>query len=574
MAPNRTGVAVVVVVLLLAAGCETASVPTSTTSDVLPPPDRFGPTVPTTATTAPPGTTTTVDDLPYRYTGFLPDGTDFEVDMPDVGLQAHLSVGGIFNYTMVDGQVIPVGAMHYSRTGEGSEPPISLADGVLRLKTGRWVVVVLLSKRVLDDLGPEADAVILSSVNLAEVDGWPVLKLEPPFTWLDAELFPSVTYERFVVAAGCGHLALLCTPTRAVQVISRAELGPGLPGLTEEQWPYVEVSSSAPRPVSDPYYLDPGPLEPRRFADVMWTGDEMIVWGGLRPGVTIFPELHDGAAFDPDTNRWRVLAGPPDEISSTNRAVWADGEMIVVSHTATYGYRPDTDTWRTIAAGATPTEFDPILYHDGTVYVWVRVGEIHALDVAGGTWEELGAPLPLGEALSPWTAAIRVLDDRPVVVTVDGPCSGRSIHVLEEDGWVQTDRLNLSTDKHADCSTANQMASVGGTLVAWEDENRPTLVLDGTSWKVVDSIPLPGVNRPPGPIPIDDQRFLVPGDGEGAIFDVASQEWVHVVFPGDVADGQIVWTGEEFLAWGNFGVPDAWRWAPLDDSVSGGDDVK
>src|SRR5204862_61079 len=45
-----------------------------------------------------------------------------------------------------------------------------------------------------------------------------------------------------------------------------------------------------------------GAPPPRVFPYAIWTGDKLVIWGGLSYSRGV--RLGDGAVFDPDTNRW------------------------------------------------------------------------------------------------------------------------------------------------------------------------------------------------------------------------------------------------------------------------------
>lgn len=49
----------------------------------------------------------------------------------------------------------------------------------------------------------------------------------------------------------------------------------------------------------------PGPLSSRVDHSAVWTGDEMIVWGGSVAGGA--PGFDDGAAYYPTSDSWREL---------------------------------------------------------------------------------------------------------------------------------------------------------------------------------------------------------------------------------------------------------------------------
>jgi N-acetylneuraminic acid mutarotase len=95
----------------------------------------------------------------------------------------------------------------------------------------------------------------------------------------------------------------------------------------------------------------------------VWTGSEMIVWSGFDGGY--FPITNTGGRYNPGTNTWTATttSNAPSG-RSLPTAVWTGNEMIVwggydanaVSLFNTGGrYNPSTDSWITTSTGNTPT---------------------------------------------------------------------------------------------------------------------------------------------------------------------------------------------------------------------------
>src|SRR5690606_31588462 len=57
--------------------------------------------------------------------------------------------------------------------------------------------------------------------------------------------------------------------------------------------------------------LAPGPLSGREAAASVWTGTELLIWGGGAGGDADGRTFADGAAYDPATDTWRTLAPSP-----------------------------------------------------------------------------------------------------------------------------------------------------------------------------------------------------------------------------------------------------------------------
>jgi hypothetical protein len=105
-------------------------------------------------------------------------------------------------------------------------------------------------------------------------------------------------------------------------------------------------------PASDSWRaITAAPLRGRSDHTAIWTGDEMVVWGGATDdGAKDFELLSgDGAAYDPETDAWRRIATAPvrsREGHKGSKAVWTGNVMLVWNGTDGAAYDPDSDTWR------------------------------------------------------------------------------------------------------------------------------------------------------------------------------------------------------------------------------------
>jgi hypothetical protein len=147
--------------------------------------------------------------------------------------------------------------------------------------------------------------------------------------------------------------------------------------------------------------IPPAPIAARSYPASAWTGTELVVWGGWHGSWTANEPrtFDDGAAYDPDTGRWRKL--PPAPIDARAPLfVWTGEELIVwgtslrTSDRPLDGaaYDPVSDTWRTIADG-------PIELTDATA-VWT--GEemiVFGAALHGGNVPE--TPTAIGAAYDP-----------------------------------------------------------------------------------------------------------------------------------------------------------------------------
>jgi N-acetylneuraminic acid mutarotase len=151
------------------------------------------------------------------------------------------------------------------------------------------------------------------------------------------------------------------------------------------------------------------PLQGREAASVTWTGSELIVWGGLYLDISSALPLGDGAAYDPQTDTWRVLPPAPIVGRHHHGAVWTGDELVIwggwsgaVPFSDGAAYNPETDSWRRMAAsplGASAPTATIWTGHDVLVVggdgVRVFVGGTARYDPATDVWVALESPPPV-----------------------------------------------------------------------------------------------------------------------------------------------------------------------------------
>jgi hypothetical protein len=109
---------------------------------------------------------------------------------------------------------------------------------------------------------------------------------------------------------------------------------------------------------------------PRELQSAIWTGQEMIIWGGARDGRV----LGDGARLNPATRTWSPL--PTDGAPTARQdagAVWTGKEMLIwggrivgVTNGPTVGgarYDPTTNVWAPVPQG-------PLSFRTGHTAMW------------------------------------------------------------------------------------------------------------------------------------------------------------------------------------------------------------
>lgn len=219
----------------------------------------------------------------------------------------------------------------------------------------------------------------------------------------------------------------------------------------------------------------------------VWTGKEMIVWGG-----TVGPGLNTGGAYDPVTDKWRTITTENAPTArSSHSAVWTGTEMIVWGgHNSGFGYfetggryNPATDTWTPTNSHNAPS---PRTLHAA---VWTG----NEMVVWGGA-SPAGPPLSTGARYNPAT-----------------------------DSWSATSATNVphGRDRHTAVWTGSQMIIWGGAdgapLNSGGKYNPATDSWTGTSdanapskrrnyavvWTGDEMIVWGGATDPPDPVALD-----------------------------------------------------------------------
>lgn len=302
----------------------------------------------------------------------------------------------------------------------------------------------------------------------------------------------------------------------------------------------------------------PGPLRHRDFAVRVWTGSELVVWGGD-------PDGDAGAAYEPIADRWRMIAPAPIPARCRGASAWTGREVLVWGEAcrlapgpsagtprhepAAAAYDPATDTWRLLPAGPVPGGGATLSVWTGTEWVLASsAGPTAGYDPVTGRWRTLPAlPETYDSIVGHWTGhEVVVLG---VAVPEDGPSTGRAAYrhraaALDpaSGGWrrLPDPPLELAATAVWD----------GDRLVAW-DQNLHSAALDpapGGVWESRGDLPLEFTDCSPGGVLLG--RAVFAGHcGRGAVLDrSAGPGWRPIPHPRSLAELP-VWTGTEALFW-------------------------
>jgi hypothetical protein len=323
--------------------------------------------------------------------------------------------------------------------------------------------------------------------------------------------------------------------------------------------------------------LPPAPL-PARSAHVgVWTGDELVVWGGADRGGDVYG---DGAAYSPAADTWRVLAPAPLAPRELAAAAWTGTELVVYGGVGADGEPlADGAVWEPSANAWTPLPPAPLLPRLNPLAVWTGAEVL----VWGGVTDgedtvEGGAVSRDGAAYDVAARAWRALPDAPLGFTLSSAAwTGEAMLVW---GGHEAQAYDRATDTW-EVLPAAPLTAVGPQQVVWTGREavmtgrfvegavpQPPVALafrpDQRRWRVLP--PAPTDERALHAAVWTGDDLLVWGgtdDGQpradGAALDVGARTWQRLAdapLPPMVRPAA-VWTGEELLVWGDGGA--AWR---------------
>lgn len=324
--------------------------------------------------------------------------------------------------------------------------------------------------------------------------------------------------------------------------------------------------------------MNPAPLAPRILPASAWTGDELVVWGGRtcaagRCDDETAEAFGDGAAYRPGADTWRSLAGSPLGARSGVAAVWTGEEVLLWGGRDVAGpradgaaYDPRTDRWRPLppaplsarSVQATWTGREMLLW-GGTVAG--TAGEVAfadgaAYDPAAGTWRPLAAAPLSGrfDMVATWTGSeLVVWGGRAGATNLDDGAA----YDPGTDAWRPLAGSPLS-------GRVARGVWTGREVLVWGGEQGARALADGAAydpgtdaWRALAPSPLSA--RRGAALAWTGDEMLVWGGGggtgsfffgTGAGYDPGTDAWRELPSTPGRFIPETAWTGDEMLVWG------------------------
>ena len=238
-------------------------------------------------------------------------------------------------------------------------------------------------------------------------------------------------------------------------------------------------------PVSDSWTpVSPSGAPTARYLHTaVWTGEEMIVWGGA--GGPFGNATGPGARYRPGSNTWSPTApGPPDRVR--HLAAWTGTEMIVwggASDDTGNGmtnrgdrYDPVTDSWTIMSASGAPgarqseagawagdrfmvwggADSFSLVYDDGAVYDPVTDSWVATSTIGAPSERHRHSAIAAGDRVIIWGG----------IAPFPGPVSG-GIYDIVSDTWTST----AGPFEEADVRSGHGVVWTGSEMIIWGGDN-------------------------------------------------------------------------------------------------------
>jgi N-acetylneuraminic acid mutarotase len=336
-------------------------------------------------------------------------------------------------------------------------------------------------------------------------------------------------------------------------------------------------------PVTDSWHSTSVANSPawRELATAVWSGTEMIVWGGASDSNVY---LMDGARYNPSSNSWTALTltGAP-VARELHVAAWTGTEMIIWGGIGLDGqgqqvvlnsggrYNPTTNTWAATSIGSTtPTaRYHPTAIWTGTdVVVWGGEDLTGANFVTGGkyrpstdTWTPTatsGAPTHRDYPVAVWTGASMVIWGGS---DADGNTSTGGRYDPIADSWQPLSTVGAIAPGGTAVWTGTRMITFGGYGSLGVSHDGGIYDPVGDTWTSVRTTWRPAARSQHAAVWTGNEMIvwggkpggLFPPQLDAGRYEPATDTWSPITTTGAPADRwypSTVWTGARMVVWG------------------------
>jgi len=321
----------------------------------------------------------------------------------------------------------------------------------------------------------------------------------------------------------------------------------------------------------------------RRGHTAIWSGTEMLIWGG-------YPNGGDGARYDPEGDSWKPIAmNDAPSSRSDHTAIWTGSRMIVwggdsgalpLQFLDTGGlYDPVSDTWTTTSTVAVPQarESHKAVWTGSRMIVWggqareadsfptLNTGGVY--DPAANSWQPtstVNAPSPRTGHTAVWTGEAMIVWGDSDGSGSTGPGTGGSYDPVDNT-WGPTSMMGAPPGRfgHTAVWTGSLMIVWGGTVYSGYSNTGGRYDPLADSWTPTSPGKGPPACQDPAVVWTGTEMIVwggsdyLRGVNTGGRYDPALDTWSPTSMidaPSARSALTAVWTGSVMVVWGGDGI--------------------
>jgi N-acetylneuraminic acid mutarotase len=317
----------------------------------------------------------------------------------------------------------------------------------------------------------------------------------------------------------------------------------------------------------------------RNSITAVWTGAEMLVWGGCVSGECEIL-TNTGGRYNPVADSWTATAAPPVQFPRTEWvSVWTGSEMLIwgidsqLLDTFVYRYSPATDSWSRAAGLNAPgarSGFSGV-WTGTELIVWGGSVTGFGPQVTGGRfnpatglWVDTAiadAPSARVNHSAVWTGGEMVVWGGCIDEGCAMPVNTGARYSPASDTWTGMALTGAPAARflHTALWTGAEMLIWGGHDGAGATDTGARYSPASDSWRPVSTSGAPAGRWAHGDVWTGTEMLVWGGYngsmafGDGARYRPASDTWMPISFSGAPAarwNFPSVWTGSEFIVWG------------------------
>lgn len=315
------------------------------------------------------------------------------------------------------------------------------------------------------------------------------------------------------------------------------------------------------------------PSSDRGKASVVWTGNEMIVWGGRKLSTYNDPLLNTGAKYNPTTDTWTSLqtSGAPSA-RYDHVAMWTGTKMIVWGGETKYTeddrsgalYNPISNAWTGSIEGAF-SDVSPgnAVWAGNSMLVFGQRSnefptQIHSYNPSSGTWTSMPVDKSVNYndqySKSVWTGTeMIVCGGNPSGVQAGvryNPQSNQSIPINSPAPVLQAMQANLSWYR---------AVWTGTEVLFWNGRAGFCFNPSTEQFRNINTSGSPSIEHSFGAVSTGNEMVIWGGSfssnylNTGARYNPVTDTWTPMNLsgaPSGRVNHSLVWTGSEVLVWG------------------------